>query len=219
MDVVTFTGTAAEPVPSNAHEYAIQEFKEYYDYSSRDRVPDQFFMVHRSTFTFAGGAKQGFSIDKDGEIALQNMTLEDALLSTVALQSRESLDRMKEWDRKEKAKEVAKASVPPSRVRLGTAKWNMENIPDWSQGKYLGTTYCGLNKVKILEDGPDKQGTVMHEMMHVVSGCKDNPEIHSLITQIAPGLVRLLQENPDLVKYLTTPSVKPAEPKKDEEKK
>lgn len=145
MSVVTFTSAAAEPAPANVHEYALQEFKEFYDYASRNRVPDQFFMVHMSTFTFAGGTKQGFSIDKDGKVTLENMTLEDALLSTVAFQSRESLDRMK--------------------------------------------------------------------------GCSHDLELHRTIYAMTPKLLKMLQENPDLVKYLTTPPVKPAEPKKDEVKR
>lgn len=81
----------------------------------------------------------------------------------------------------------------------------MKSAPDGSIGtNILGDTNCTLKRVRLTVHGADKQDSMMHEMMHVATGCKTDPELHSLIYALAPGILKMLQENPDLVKYLTT---------------
>lgn len=184
----------------SAHDLALANIKEFNDYELAKGLHQSGSIIIVRPHV---GEEQSVSMDEDGTIKLKNMTIEDAFLLLWGARAQEMLWEMQRWDKFEAKIEAAKKDVPPNRVRLGKEKWNIENIPDWSQGKYLGQTFCGMGKIKLLETNSEKQETMMHEMMHVVSGCKDNPELHSLITELSPGLVKLLQQNPDLVKYLT----------------
>lgn len=195
---VTYSsGVFVEPPTArykNAREYALSRIKEFEDYQKKSKNWSMNAMYY-ATFN---GARQSFGV-KDGEVSLENITLEDAFLLLYAEQSDKMLAEARTWDREE----AARKDVPPSKIKYKGVQWTLASVPDWSSGAILGTTYCGLKYVKALDTDPDKRGTVMHEMMHVVAGCQDNRELHSLIQKVAPGLVALLRENPDLVTYLT----------------
>lgn len=155
------------------------------------------------SFVINNGPVQSFTVHRDGKIDLDGLTLEDAVLVLYSEEADRQLVDLQRFDSEEKQREEARKSVPPKNFRLGKKQWSMSNQPDWSHGAVLGDTNCGLKRVRILETDPDKRGTVMHELMHVASGCQDNAGLHNLIYQLAPNLVKLLRENPDVVEYLT----------------
>lgn len=82
-----------------------------------------------------------------------------------------------------------------------TEKYSQQNLPDWSNN-----TNCGLKRIRIVDSTRLKRQVVLHEMMHEASNCSQDPELHWFITAMAPKLEKLMQENPKLTLWLTTPN-------------
>jgi hypothetical protein len=201
--------TALPGPPRSLREFALQRIGAFEDYEKGRSIKFGDFtyaapMGQKSySFVIDNGPMQSFTVHRDGKIDLEGVSLEDAFLALYSNETDRLLEEHQRWDAAEKERELSRKSVPPKSFRMGKKQWSMSNQPDWSHGNVLGDTNCGLKRVRILETDPDKRGTVMHELMHVASGCKDNAELHSLIYQIAPSLVKLLRENPDVAAYLT----------------
>jgi len=188
-----------------AHDYAMSKIKAYEDYQKQKHGPPEHFFK----YMFNSGKSvdmQEFSVS-DGEIKLENISLEDAFLLLYSNEVEKAMSREKDWD----AIQTAMKNIPPKKFILDKHYWTVEDTPDWSKGKILGDTTCGLQRVRVLATNLDKEGTVMHELMHVASGCEDNAELHSLITKMAPKLLVILQENSDLTAYLTSNGQRKAE--------
>lgn len=204
-DAIEYFGiiSPVESQPQSVREYAQSIIKEYSEYMiSHGHFTDYTVMV----FSFTGATyNSSFAIEKDGSITLNHISAEDALLAMAAIRAGDSLREMQLWDRDETKRKQAEASVPPTDFRYGTTHWKTQKAKDGTIGDgVLADTNCTLKRVRLTIHGEDKQDSMMHEMMHVVTGCDFNPELHGLIYELAPGIVKILQENPDLVKYLTT---------------
>lgn len=206
-----------KPFPFTAHDYALSRINELRDYErskGTDRTTDYMYRFIGGT---SPGKEQSVAIT-DGKVELENMTMEDAVLLLYSSEADRTLTSMKEWDRQEKMREEAKASIPPDKMKVGPDKWNVHNLPAWSKDPtVMADTTCALKRIRILEDGYNKPDSMLHEMLHAATGCSQDIELHRTIYAMTPKLLKMLQENPDLVKYLTAPPVK-AEPKKNEVK-
>jgi hypothetical protein len=198
---------AAAP-PMTLREFALQRIGALEDYAKSRPAEDGGFtyaapVAPSFSFKVSNGPVQSFTVHRDGKIDLHGLTLEDAFLALYSNEVDRQLEELRRFDAAEKERELSRKSVPPKSFRLGKKRWSMSNQPDWSGGTVLGDTNCDLARVRILDADPDKRGTVMHELMHVASGCRDDPGLHDLIYRLAPNLVRLLRENPDVAAYLT----------------
>jgi hypothetical protein len=101
--------------------------------------------------------------------------------------------------------EQATASVPPAHFKSGKADWDVLNIPAWSTNDGLmADTNCYLKRIRVKEDGSDKPDSVLHELLHVATKCDPSPRVHEIIYGLAPALLKILQDNPDMVAYLMT---------------
>lgn len=206
----------ATPLPMNAHDYALSRISELHDYMKARGSNQAEDYVYRFIGGRSPGKEQSVAI-KDGKVELENMTMEDAVLLLYSTEADNTLTSMKEWDRNEKERI---ASKPPDKMKVGPDKWNVHNQPAWStDGTVLADTDCASKSIRILETGPGKPDSMLHEMLHAATGCSHNLELHRTIYAMTPKLLKMLQENPDLVKYLTQPIVKPTEPKKGELKR
>lgn len=196
--------------PHDMHSYAMSQIRDFNDYEDSKsnlaaKFPTDFLYMYTSRDN-----RQTIAVDRDGKVTLDGVTMEDAFLMLYSDRLKETMDRQFIWDQQEKDRQEAKKDVTPHEVMYHGNPWEIAERPDWSKGKVLGDTRCSLKSIRILEDRTDKRGTMLHELMHVASGCKDNFEIHSLISQIEPGLLKILQDNPDMVDYLTKkPKPKP----------
>lgn len=216
--VGTFTGTAvqsddgwiaglvATPTPTkNAHDYALSIFKAHRDYV-RAKNKDGVCCFSVMSYVYAGPeGEQTFTLGDDDKLVLHNLSLEDAVLLLLAEEVQREWDREKEWD----ALEAARLDKPPAKFKVGTQTWVMDDQPDWSNNRVLGDTNCNLRRVRTLETDYDKRGTVMHELMHVATGCRDDKALHHLITETATPLVKLLRDNPDIAQWLLSYKPKP----------
>jgi hypothetical protein len=198
------------PMPMNVHDYALQKVKEYDDYQrSRDRQFMDVEMPYIFSFHGPNGVnEQSFAVHKDGTIDFTNVTPDDVILWLYAFDLERRLSVQQKFDKADDERKEAESSVPPARFRIGPQHWHTENVPDWSLGSgVLADTNCNAKRLRFIIHGPNKQTSMMHELLHVATGCKDNLEVHSWIYEASPTLLKLLQENPDLVKYLTTKTV------------
>ena len=202
--------------PKNAHEYALQTFKEWKEYmDARDArltakmaakgltlIPSDVHNSERYISSPFGGEIRTISIDENGNIILTNTTMEEAILLVVANEMNRELDNIKIWDADDAARDAAKKSVPPSTMKVGAASVRIEDQSLWA-AYTLGDTNCATRKINLLNDSSEKKSTLLHEMMHVATNCNAAPALHRAITQMAPALLKLLQDNPEIVKYLT----------------
>lgn len=204
--------------PKNVHDYALSRIKALNDYmtlSSKLAGGNTYLFVFRGF----GAEDQSLAIDKDGNIRLKNMSTEDALLMLYAIKADEDLARYEQWDREEREREEERKSIPPSPIRVGIKTWNIFNEPTpWSKTEgVLADTNCYLGRIRSLKTDGAKRSSVMHEILHVASNCREDHNMHAAIYVLAPALVKILQDNPDLVDYLTkkhkpTPAIKKVNP-------
>lgn len=201
---------SSEPTPNNAHEFAVREINKYMDWAASPRKIGEFYTTPRTTaltyiYTANGTAQQSFSIGHDGAIELNKITIEDALLLLYSNQATQQLEREREWDRLARAREEEAKSVPPVKLKGPKGEsYRVKNLPRWSPDKtLLGDSACTLKRVRILETDNQKRDTVLHEMMHVATSCREDASLHRAIYALTPGILKMLQDNPDLVKYLT----------------
>lgn len=205
--------------PLNAHNYALSRINELHDYMKARGSNQSVDYVYRFIGGPSPGKEQSVAIE-DGKVELENITMEDAVLLLYSSEAERTLESMKEWDRRGKEREERIADKPPDKMKVGPDKWDVHNLPAWStDGTLLGDTNCADKRIRLLETGYGKPDSMLHEMLHAATGCSHDLELHRTIYAMTPKLLKMLQENPDLVKYLTTPPVRPAEPKKDEVKR
>lgn len=197
-------------LPHDIHGYAMSYIHDFNTYEDSKSNGEAKYSTESLYVYSSGDKKQTISVDRNGKVTLDGVTMEDAFLLLYANTLEERMNRQFAYDKQEKDHEEAKKDVTPHKMIYQGNPWDIDELPDWSKGKVLGDTRCSLKKIRILEDRTDKRGTMLHELMHVASGCKDNFEIHSLISQMGPGLLKILQDNPDIVDYLTKrPKIKP----------
>lgn len=187
------------PTPTDAHTYALQTIATWKKYIEQT-TGGHYYSDFQYNMKFMNG-DQSFAI-KDGKVFFQNISAEDAVLLMFSDVARRQMADWEAYEKQKRQEEAEIASVPPAIIKAHGGTWNVQNIPDWSKGKYLGLTFCNLNLIDILNTDPNKRATVMHEAMHVASGCRDTPGYHDAISDLSPKLLKLLQDNPDLVQYL-----------------
>jgi hypothetical protein len=204
-------------VPITATEEAKSEVAKFYDY--RAQHPDGFPSMKDSDpiYWIKGydGLNKKFGFDATGKIILENMTAEEAAVWLYADRVDAARYSAMAYVHQQAEEKKAELSVPPRRFYFKNTPWDVEQVPDYTLDRptVLAETYCGLGIIRAVAIAPKKQVSMMHEMLHVVTGCDDEPGMHDLIYKIAPGLVNLLKQNPDLVKYLTQDETK-LKPKK-----
>lgn len=194
-------------VPKNAHEWAMQVFQQYKDYHK-----SQGHNFHSDSITMFqiinGDLRQQILLDWDGKVDLRGITLDDAMLSVLAFQTQESLDREKEWDRQEKVREEESQHNPPPSLKAGSGKYKITPVHQLP-ADVLANTQCTTKQINVLIEQDAKRTSVMHEMMHVASNCDES--VHRAIYELARPLLKLLQDNPDMADYLLK-RTKPAAP-------
>lgn len=192
-----FIGQTA--MPKNTHDFAVERINAYHDYKLSKGIPitvDYMFTIN--------GANQSFAVDKDGHVSLREISLEDAFLLLYSMQTDNLMDKEKRWDAEEEAREKARADKPPDKLKVGTRDWDVHSLPAWSRDTTLmADTNCDLRRVRVLETSRDKQDSMLHEILHIATGCNHSLELHRTIYAITPRLLKLLQANPDVVDYLT----------------
>jgi hypothetical protein len=150
-----------------------------------------------------------FSVDDAGKVVYANLTPEQALLFMTEFELAREDQAFEDLDKEQAARDL----VPPRVLRNGTAAWTMQDLQNWLKlPGTVGDTNCSLKRVRVLSDQEstkDKRDTVLHELMHVASNCDQRLSTHRAIYEIAPTLLRLLRENPDLVKFLVGKDVQP----------
>lgn len=213
----TQIGTAefafSQPSPKDAHELAVQELKKAEQlrhehaahmvgehYSKLVAGPSTGTVVYSVS---VGGKQQSFSVDPDGKVTYTDITPEDALLMVIAQKERHDAELDLQWDREDEAAQEERRSQPPEFFKDGATTWTIGEYPEQWEKNTLATTYCGFDYIRLLEADGAKRDSLLHEVMHVATNCDNDPMLHKAIYQLAPGLLRLLQDNPELVRYLT----------------
>lgn len=194
--------------PHNAHEMALEEFRRYRDYQENKpksygslypNIDHEFVISY--TASFKDQPSQSFTIEMDGTITLNNITAEDALLLLASDMSRNNLTSMKEFDRQQAQRDEERKVNPPTKLRAGKKNFKVSSVPLLDNG-VLGNTNCSTQHINILMSDGAKRVGVLHEMMHVATGCDGSSSLHRAIYRLQVPLLKLLQDNPDMVDYL-----------------
>jgi hypothetical protein len=206
-----------QPAPKTTREYAVSLLHTYRDYmmkrdAEREGKPD----AQGITWTTssipgaywyaesinAGGSK--VSIDFDGKVSYsgKELTAEDALVLLVAIQLDQQLKEMEEQDKQEARAKEERASVPPAKLKSGQKTFDVRNVAKVDNKNSLGSTNCDYDHIRILMTDPNKRVGVLHEMMHVATWCNADPALHKAIYELQYPLLKLMQDNPDMVDYL-----------------
>ena len=117
--------------------------------------------------------------------------------------------------------------APPRQVRIGAAVYGIvpvPGVPPAGDTAGLAGKACDENAVRngwcnvknriYLETGrtlQQERTTLLHEIQHVILGTESSEEettTHDFIYKLSPQLLQVLQENPDLLFYLTAPEPK-----------
>ncbi len=206
---------SVKPELGNAHEYALDSIRRYSDYMNKPRPYGNGFRIDTDKdlvfrYVFHVGSNQDgyqeFTVTPEGKIELHNISIEDALLSLVANQTREWLDSAQRYDAQEEKAEAERSSHPPTRLKAHGKSIKISNVSEIGPGIY-GQTNCKVGTIKILMSDEAKRETVLHEMMHIASNCDD--KVHRAIYELSSPLLKMLQDNPDMVDYLTKRKDKP----------
>lgn len=211
-----FSPFVSSEAPNNAREYALDVFRRKRDYEEKrmalinERLKKQGretwnFTRQGPNYTFIGidGRHQSFRIDDDsGKVEYENLSPEDALLMVVAFHAESQLTEIREYDRQKDQELEERESKPPVHMSVAGVKWAIVPKPTKAMKGTLGQTDCTLKKVLIDKNDSEKRDTVMHELMHVATGCYLGQNEHAFIFRTTPGLLKLLQDNPDLADYL-----------------
>jgi hypothetical protein len=141
-DVFDINPYVAPDPPKNAREYALGIFKSYREHQAK-QYPDaeSGWKGYMTSYTFTmGGTVQKFSVDLDGHIDLENITMEDALLSMLAIKAQESLDWEREWDarreRMKKEDEERQKKKQQKEERLRKAKARAKQVMEYCNASY-----------------------------------------------------------------------------------
>lgn len=165
------------------------------------------YSVMRYVEHFAGEPEGVNSIyaQHDGTIRTEGMWTEhDWLTVLVGQKAEEEVVSRKNFQIELKAA----LDKPPVKLRTVTGIVNVKDVTRWSA--YIsGDTNCELRRIRTVSTDPEKRVTALHEMMHVASNCNGDEQLHRAIQQIAPRLLRLLRDNPDMVDWLLSRKPKP----------
>ena len=96
----------------------------------------------------------------------------------------------------------------PKTVKVGVHTYAVLRLPKSKMGDNLGT--CDFNTLQIpilkgLRKSVAKE-TLVHELLHAATYPSLNEKVltdEEFVTGVSPVLLQILQENPDLVEYLT----------------
>ncbi len=122
---------------------------------------------------------------------------------------------------------VSRRPSPPRHIRIGAVVYTVElvqKVPPTGDASSLAGQTCDENAVKAgwctardhiyLEAGrtlQQERTTLLHEIQHVLLGTEHSEEettYHAFIYTLSPKLLQVLQDNPDLLIYLTAPGPK-----------
>lgn len=117
--------------------------------------------------------------------------------------------------------------APPRQIRIGTAVYTIvlvPRVPPAGDASGLAGQACDENAVRngwcdakgriYLETGrplQQERTTLLHEIQHVILGTEASEEEitnHEFIYKLSPKLLQVLQDNPELYSYLTSPVTK-----------
>lgn len=193
------TAMLPESDPDPALSYAERTIQLYMNYVAGIQRGDIFIVRF-----LVGDADQYVTISQQGELEFHNMTEHDALMLMIAQQVYGDMTRMQQYDHEREERD----SRPPSTLRTPNGvRFRISQHRDLGEteaGTTLADTNCSLERIRVRMDDGDKRGSIMHELMHVASGCSDRvTTLHRAIYDLSDPLLRLLQENPDMVDYLT----------------
>lgn len=204
LNPVGMEAYASPNASTDVHSWALSKLKAYNDYS-RQRYPGFTLNDKGPVFAYAfrfgvDDVDQGFSVNEDGKVELRNMSMEDAVLALMANNYEEMLEREKKWDKQHAAEEEERASRPPAVLKFDTKFYPIKNVSTLPTG-VAAQTNCGQQWIKSLMSDSAKRISVLHEMMHVATNCDERD--HASIYRMQGPLLRMLQQNPDMVRYLT----------------
>jgi hypothetical protein len=107
--------------------------------------------------------------------------------------------------------------LPPQHIKVNGEPWKIAVVKE-SNGSifYSGYTFCDRKLIELRAGGPEElRDTAIHELMHALT-CSNGEahnelwnnvsdkkhESHAGIYRMAPKLVRLFRDNPELVAFL-----------------
>ena len=103
--------------------------------------------------------------------------------------------------------DVKSKRIPlPLELNINGAVWKI-TMTDWDPRGMAGLTDHEKHTIFIARGQalPDEQDTVLHEILHGLMGhdfTHSHIEGHEAIVRMAPALLRVMKDNPELVKYL-----------------
>lgn len=196
-DEATFTTEFYTTSTVDAHGYALSVIKEFADYQKSKNATRGNSYWYGITYMH-GSTIQSVGVNQDtGMPELHNISLDDAFLLMYSTEVGVMLADEKRFDDKERAI----ASIPPLKLKATGKTYKVQNVPQWN-ANVAADTNCGLNRVRLVDRFPDKKDSLLHEMMHIATNCDATPALHRAITRLAPELLKLMRENPDMVAYL-----------------
>lgn len=117
--------------------------------------------------------------------------------------------------------------VPPRHIKIGSVVYTIEliaKVPPAGDASGLAGKTCDDSAVRqgwcaakdriYMEAGrtlQQERTTLLHEIQHVILGTESSDEdttTHDFIYKLSPQLLQVLQDNPDLLFYLTAPAPK-----------
>lgn len=120
---------------------------------------------------------------------------------------------------------VNQRPAPPREIKIGRVVYTIhvvEKVPPAGDASGLAGKSCDESAVRngwchakdriYLETGrtiQQERTTLLHEIQHVLLGTeksKEETNYHDFIYELSPKLLQVLQDNPELYFYLTTPS-------------
>ena len=182
---------------SSLREWAIRDINEWKDYM---KVKPYGAGYNDISFCERGRCAT-VNVSRDGQITTDGISIEDAFLLLYSVRMADSLRQYKDIDRQFKAEEAALANKPPQRLRGPNGPYRVHDIPQW-QKNVNGETHCKQRWIKLQNNWPDKPTVMMHEMMHVATGCDAEKGLHQDIYRMAPALLELMKNNPDVVEWM-----------------
>lgn len=200
-DGVYLTLTSFTDMPTSFHDEAVKEIKAFHAHQLskfHDATPTDL------NYIWNLRTPETASVGDDGKITLGGgLTMEELALRLVAQKESAILQEEYAFDQRMDEEEKATADHPPDFVLFEDTELPIYDVPEWNPA-VAGDTTCVAGKadmVRILNTYSDKPMVLMHELMHVADGCKDTPDFHLFIGEVAPGLVKILRDNPQIADY------------------
>jgi hypothetical protein len=123
--------------------------------------------------------------------------------------------------------DVDRRPAPPQQIKIGAVVYTIElteKVPPAGDASELTGKACDDSAVRegwcaakghiYVEAGrtlQQERTTLLHEIQHAILGTEHSDEeitYHDFIYKLSPKLLQVLQENPDLLSYLTAPEPK-----------